>query len=313
MKRFRVRILAGAVLSFAGATSLVSSARAQLANTQSDGRDTEGIYYVPKDTLVAWGYFREASTSDKASYSQSIGLFRSTYILKYGNLAVVPFDMSLAVVDVTVTAPVPMQPGLTTTLHSSGTGDVTYFPTIGYSIPEDEASQTHTVILATAYVTAPVGSYDSARPVNIGDNRWRFQPQIGIGQRFLKVMTAEVVGNLAFYTDNTNFGTPNGSVTLKQDPTLGFEAHVFGDLSPTFALGASYYLASVGQRSITAAQLPLTPIDPKQTTQSLRFTFSIHIEKNTGLYLQYGQDIEASGGATLSRFIGGRISHALFF
>jgi hypothetical protein len=39
------------------------------------------------------------STSDTQSYSQSQGVFRSTYVLKFGNLAFVPFDMLLPVVD----------------------------------------------------------------------------------------------------------------------------------------------------------------------------------------------------------------------
>jgi hypothetical protein len=308
-----MRLFAGAVLSFAAVTSAVSSAHAQVANNQTDGRDYEALAYLPKDTLVALGYFREQSTSDVTSFSQSLGIFRASYILKYGNLAVVPFDALVPIVDATVYAPVPMMPGLTTTLHTSGVGDPTYLPTIGYIIPEDDGA--HTVIAATAYITAPLGNYDSSRLVNIGDNRWRIQPQIDVSQRFLKALTVDLIGNVALYTDNSKFGTGTaaGVVTMKQDPTLGMEAHVFGDLSPTFTLGASYYLAAVGQRSISTAQIPQTPIDPKQTTQTLRFTFGIHLEKNTGLYLQYDQDIEASNGAPIERFIGARITHAMFF
>jgi hypothetical protein len=36
------------------------------------------------------------------------------------------------------------------------------------------------------------------------------------------------------------------------------------------------------------------------------------VEKNTGVYLQYNQDIEASDGASIGRFIGARITHAVF-
>jgi hypothetical protein len=312
VNRFRMRLFAGAVLSFAGVTSAGAAANAQVANNQTDGRDYEALAYLPKDTLVTLGYFREQSTSDNTSFSQSLGIFRASYILKYGNLAIVPFDALLPVVDATVYAPVPMSPGLTTTLHTSGVGDPTYLPTIGYIIPEDEAG-THTYVAATAYVTAPLGNYDSARLVNIGDNRWRIQPQIAVGQRFLKAITFDLIGNVAFYTDNSKFGTGAAVVTMKQDPTLGMEAHLFGDLTPTFTLGASYYLAAVGQRSITAPGLPQTTIDPTQTTQTLRFTFGIHVEKNTGVFLQYDQDIEASNGAPIERFIGARITHAMFF
>src|SRR6202012_5449211 len=112
--------------------------RAQVANNQTDGRDYEALAYLPKDTLVALGYFREQSTSDNTSFSQSLGIFRASYVLKYGDLAIVPFDALLPVVDATVYAPVPTSPGLTTVLHTSGVGDPTYLPTIGYIIPENE-------------------------------------------------------------------------------------------------------------------------------------------------------------------------------
>ena len=309
MKRFRVRILAGAVFSFACAATFASVAQAQVANNQTDGRDYEALAYLPKDTLVALGYFREASTSDTQSFSQSQGIFRASYILKYGNLAIVPFDMLVPVVDATVYVPGAMG---TTVLHTSGTGDLTYLPTIGHIISEDDESHTHTYVAATAYVTAPVGSYDSARPVNIGDNRWRIQPQVAVGQRFLKALTFDLVGSLALYTDNSKFGTAMGNVTMKQDPTFGLEAHLFADLSPTFYAGVSYYLAAIGQESIQAPMVPTTPIDQKVTVQTTRFTFGIRVEKNTGILLQYNQDIEASGGGSIGRFIGARITHALF-
>ena len=215
-------------------------------------------------------------------------------------------------VDVAVYAPVPMQPGLTTTLHTSGVGDLTYLPTIGYVIPENEA--THTVIAATAYVTGPSGSYDASRLVNIGDNRWRIQPQIGISQRFLKVATVDLIGNLAFYTKNSAFPTPQGFVSMTQNQTFGLEAHAAVDLSPDFYLSASYYLAAIGETDVQSPPaLPLSTYQPAATVQSVRFSFGIRAEKATLLLLQYNQDVSASGDATISRFIGARLSHAIFF
>ncbi|MGO9838024.1 MAG: hypothetical protein ACLP1X_27900 [Polyangiaceae bacterium] len=82
--------------------------------------------------------------------------------------------------------------------------------------------------------------YDASRLVNIGDNRWRVQLQVAVGQRFLKALTLDLIGNV-------------------------------GDISPTFYLGASYHVAAVGQRNLVAP-----------------------------------------GGASITRFIGARISHAVF-
>jgi hypothetical protein len=284
-------------------------ARAQVANFQTDARDYEVLSYLPSGSVVPLGYFRQVSSSDSQSFSESEGIFRASSILKFGSLAIVPFDAILPVVDAIVYAPVPMMPGGTVTLHSSGVGDLTYLPTIAYIFREDDT--THTYLGATVYVTAPTATYDAAHPVNIGDNRWRIQPQLAVGQRFLKALTVDLVGSVATYTDNTNFGIGAGmpTVTQKQDITPAFEGHLAADLSTTFFLATSYYLAAVGRRTIVGQALPETTIDQQQTIQTLRFSFGVHVEKSSLLLLQYNQDIEASGGATISRFIGARFSH----
>jgi hypothetical protein len=202
-----------------------------------------------------------------------------------------------------------------TTIHTSGIGDLTYLPTIGYIIPEDET--THTVIAATANITAPTGSYSSTAPVNIGDNRWRIQPNIDVSQRFLKKLTVDLVGDLAFYTANTSFllATPTGAgdVKMTQNQTFGLEAHVTADLSADMYVGLSYYFNAIGERDLSAAALPAVIPLESQTVQTVRFTYGIRVEKGTLLLLQYNQDIEESGNATISRFFGARLSHVAFF
>ena len=305
----------GAAALFIGLVSFASGANAQTANSQSDARDYEALAYLPKDTLVGLAYYRAVSTSDKSSYTQSQGILRASYILKFGNLAIVPFDALLPIVDVAVYAPVPMSPGLTTTLHTSGVGDLTYLPSIGYVIPEDTETQTHTVLAGTLYVTGPSGTYDANNPVNIGDNRWRIQPQIGVSQRFLKLFTFDLIGSLAFATKNSAFFTPKGFVTMTQGQTFGLEAHAAADLTSTMFVGLSYYMAGIGEEDVeSGTALPLSEYAPGHSVQTVRFTLGVHAEKATLILLQYNQDIEESGGLTpITRFFGARLSHAVFF
>ncbi len=49
----------------------------------------------------------------------------------------------------------------------------------------------------------------------------------------------------------------------------------------------------------------------EQTIQTLRFTYGIHVEKASLVLLQFRQDIEASGDASIGRFFGAR-SHVFF-
>ena len=101
---------------------------------------------------------------------------------------------------------------------------------------------------------------------------------------------------------------------MKQNQTFGLEAHATADLSPDMYLGVSYYLQAAGERDVAAPMLPQTewPM-PEQTTQTLRFTLGVRVEKATSLLLQYNQDIAASEGAPITRFIGARLSHVAFF
>jgi len=284
--------------------SIPSVAHAQTANTQADARDYEVLNYLPNNTLALIGYGRHVSTSDSSSFSQDVGVLRASYILKFGNVAVVPFDATLPIVDVTVYVP-------NTVLHTSGVGDVTYQPTVAYLATEDAESHTHTHIALTGYITAPTGSYDSSNPVNIGDHRWRIQPQLAVGQRFLKALTLEASAGAVLYTNNTASFSPMGPFTEKQDVSIDAEAHFAADLSPTFFAAASYYVVASG--ALNSVPAGPSPIRPEQTIQTLRFTYGIHIEKQSLLLIQYNQDIEESGGASIGRFIGVRFSHVLFF
>jgi len=282
--------------------SISSAAWAQ--NTQPDVRDYEGLVYAPSNTVTATAYARAiSSSSDAANFTETTGTIRTNYLYKSGNLAIVPIDLLFTVADQTVYLPM-------ATINTSGLYDLTYLPTIGYYVTEDEKSETHTYFAATVYVTAPTGNYDTAKPVNFGENRWRIQPLLTVGQRFAKAFTFEVNGSAAIYTSNSKFNTGMALATLKQDPTIGFDAHLGADLGSSWFAGISYYLAADGQRTL---DLPGTPIVQKaQTTQTMRFTYGIHIEKFSTLLLQYNQDIEESGGAPITRFLGARFSHSIF-
>ena len=289
-----------------------SAAGAQTANTQTDARDYEALTNLPNGSVAAVAYFRDVSSSDSTNFTELQAVFRASYVLRFGNLALVPFDALLPVVDLSVYEPAPPPAVGSTTLHTSGLGDATYLPTIGYSVSEDDQTHTHTYFAFTPYVTFPTGNFDATKLVNLGDHRWRVQPQIAVGQRFLKALTAEVIGNFVWYSANDEFLVPGlGTTTMKQDLSAGMEAHLAADLSPTFYGAVSYYLAADGKRTIDTPAGTATAADA-QIIQSVRFTFGIKIEKGTNLLLQYNQDVAATGGASITRFFGVRVAHVFF-
>ena len=50
-------------------------------------------------------YFRDISSSDSQSFTVATGVFRAAYVLKFGNLAVVPLDFYVPVENITFYTP----------------------------------------------------------------------------------------------------------------------------------------------------------------------------------------------------------------
>ena len=237
--------------SGAAAVAFLSIAPAAWAqNAQTDVRDYEGLVYAPSNTVTATAYARAiSSSSDAANFTETTGTIRTNYLFKSGNLAIVPIDLLFTAADQTVYVPTGMGP-TSTAINTSGLYDLTYLPTIGYYVTEDEKSETHTYFAATVYVTAPTGNYDTAKPVNFGENRWRLAAaphrraaiRQGVhlrGQRKRRDLHVEL-----------EVQHRDGARDHEADPTFGFEAHLGADLGVDVVCG--YILLSGGRRPANA-------------------------------------------------------------
>jgi len=286
-----------------------SSLLASSAHAETDMRDGEALAHLPNNSLVTLGYFRHVSASDSLSFTQNVANFRAVYVTKFGNFAFVPFDAYLPTADVSV-----YEGGGTVTLHTSGIGDLTYLPTIAYIVPQGE---NHVFFLFNPNFSFPTGNYDKQSLVNVGNHQWVAKPQISTGLRFFRALTAEVTGNVSFYSKNNDFVVPAPTATnplnttttsMQQLRTFGGEIHFGADLTKTFLMGASYYYTANGPKKLTALDARLD----QPTVQSFRFTWGIRLEQNSLLYLQYNQDVFASHDGPISRWFGVRFSHVFF-
>lgn len=77
------------------------------------------------------------------------------------------------------------------------------------------------IVGASLQVSPPWGQYDDERVVNIGTNRWRFKPEIGVSKA-LGAWTLEGALAVTLFTDNTNF---YGGNTRAQDPLYSIQGH----------------------------------------------------------------------------------------
>jgi hypothetical protein len=113
----------------------------------------------------------------------------------------------------------------------AGTGDSSYAvsmlliggPALGAA--EFEHFTPCTTLGISFAVTAPTGSYDSARLLNLGADRWSFKPEIGLSHPFGRDQkwVLDVYGNVFWYTDNTSY---RGREVLRQEPLVGLEGHI---------------------------------------------------------------------------------------
>jgi len=202
----------------------------------------------------------------------------------------------------------PTAGGGTTTLHGSGMGDFVYVPHVGYAIKESEEDATYFAF--SPYFHLPTCNYDDKKTINIGRHRWQFDEEVMVGQRFLNAIFVEAIGAASFYTKNDDFIPPGTTAPLglKQAATFSFTGHASANVTKSVFLGASYYVAANGKETIvTPAGDQAGP--PSQTIQSLRGTVGIRPAEPFLILVQYQTDIAASGGASISRFVGARASY----
>jgi hypothetical protein len=74
-------------------------------------------------------------------------------------------------------------------------------------------------------ITAPTGSYNADRVLNLGSDRWSFKPEIAVSHPFGPDHNWVFDGyaNAYFFTDNTSY---HGREILRQQPIAGIEGHL---------------------------------------------------------------------------------------
>ena len=100
------------------------------------------------------------------------------------------------------------------------------------------AHPVNTVVGAAVAVTLPLGEYLDDKLLNLGQNRFGIQPQLGVVHT-RGPWSYELTGSVSFFTDNDSFLV---NQTRAQDPVLLLQAHtVYADPRGWWAsLGAAY-------------------------------------------------------------------------
>jgi Putative MetA-pathway of phenol degradation len=89
--------------------------------------------------------------------------------------------------------------------------------------PKEFASyRMRTIVGVSLSVVPPLGQYDPDKLINIGANRWAFNPELGLARAYGR-WVVEVMAGVWLFTDNDDFF---GGRTREQDPIAETQLHV---------------------------------------------------------------------------------------
>src|SRR5262249_1577292 len=93
------------------------------------------------------------------------------------------------------------------------------------SMAEFEKFKATATVGVSLTITAPTGSYNPNKVLNLGSDRWSFKPEVAMSHPFgpKQKWEVEAYGNAYFYTDNTSY---HGREVLKQQALPGLEGHL---------------------------------------------------------------------------------------
>ena len=160
------------------------------------------------------------------------------------------------------------------------------------------------IVGASLQVMPPWGQYDPTRLVNLGTNRWRFRPEIGISKTF-GALSVELALDTSIFTTNHDFF---GGRVREQDPMYSAQVHVVYQ----FANGV---WAAVTATQYRGGETTLNGVaqDDRQSASRLGATLAIPVDRqnsiklyaSSGLSIRTGTDFDTVGVAWQYRWGGG--------
>ena len=183
-----------------------------------------------------------------------------------------------------------------------GAGDSSYAVGIllkggpALSMAEFEKFKATTTVGVSLTITAPTGSYNPNKVLNLGSDRWSFKPEVALAHPFgpEQKWEVEAYGNVYLYTDNTSY---HGRGILKQQALPGFEGHVsysFNDRLWT-SLDARYSFR--GSTSVNAVDQ-----NNPQRNFILGSEMNISLNERNSLVLEFGKALVHRNGPSVVGF-----------
>jgi hypothetical protein len=171
----------------------------------------------------------------------------------------------------------------------SGTGDLSLVTAIWpYA---DRESRTYVGV--AGYLTIPTSNYSTTQPLNIGDNRYKWDLQVGFQKPIAGSLDGMIAIDTMWYGANSQCAAACGlasNATLTQKPLTTLQLGPVYRINQTFTISASYFYVAGGATSINDAY-------QNNVMNTQRFLLSALIHTEVGRFsLQNGRDMEVKNG-----------------
>ncbi len=163
---------------------------------------------------------------------------------------------------------------------ASGMGDLTLLAPIWLI---DNKSERNTFAIVP-YIFFPTGSYDKNKSLNIGENRMKYDLQVGYTHGIGPVFNIELAADVMHFDKNTD-------TQLSQKLLYQAQGHLSYQWKPATKLAIGLSHSSGGETSING----INQDDKIETTKAL-LTVSTFVNQRNQLLFSYGKDLNVNNG-----------------
>ena len=140
----------------------------------------------------------------------------------------------------------------------------------------------------TPYLFVPVGQYKNDKPLNLGENRWRYSLQAAHVRPLSDKITMDLAGDVTFFGENDNYGA--AKQTRKQKPLFQAQAWFRYHLTPTsdlrFLLSGTF-----------GGETEVGGVDQRDTQRTFKFGVGgSFFVGSTQILAMAGRDIDVENG-----------------
>lgn len=171
---------------------------------------------------------------------------------------------------------------------ASGLGD----PILGatfWLVNQPAAGVSGRYVGITPLVYLPWGRYDKHDALNLGENRFKGDLQLGWVEPLWGKVSMELYGDAVVYGDNDEAGA--GDQTLKQDPTYQLQGNLRYDFNPAQRMALGYSASTGGKQYLDGDYT-----GQKTEVQQVRAEFQQMVGRTVQLSAQLTRDIKVVGG-----------------